>query len=637
MYLQKVVLFARYSTDMQNPKSCDDQSRDVRAGLARKGIDATNALVIHEDGESGTRSDRAGFGQIVEMVARKETFLLAVDDQSRFSRADNVFSFITDLVFVGGRFISTGEGIDTNEVGWELRVKVMELHNSTTIRETGRRVHRGQLGRVLDDKSAGDTCFGFESYFIDPDWAQKMVQRGPKPVKGIRIHEAEARWVRQIFEWFVKDLWSINKIARELTKLKVSKGRRSGKAIWHHHQVRRILANPKYVGKWSWGATRTIRNSRGKVRQVPVPEDRKAVRERPDLRIIAQDLWERAQQRLLDLTKQFGMQPGQKRRGPRVHYSVEYPQGLLRGLVVCSVCQRRLWQQGRGGKYFLACPDSGEGGGLCPMRTRVPLEAAEDAVLKILTELFEVWPDWISRAIAAMRSALELQFQLVPAKLADEKRHLRELEEAIVVILNRLESPEMRPSEALNQRLSEREAEAAELKRSIQAAEEAVASSVEFPNEQWIRQQLKDIPGLFREDQAWSGRLLRRLIGRIEASAVVAPGKKRGYSRLTFDVNAWDVILVALEGRVPEIVARRMRNSATAHNSPKFVIDLGHPGRMEEWAPKIAEMRAAGVTWKEITKITGLGLGPAYETWRRYTRAVMSQNNEEGGPDKAAG
>jgi site-specific DNA recombinase len=162
MHLQKVVIFARYSTDMQNPKSCADQVRDVREGLARKGIDATNALVIHEDGESGTRSDRAGFGQIVEMVARKEEFLLAVDDQSRFSRADNVFSFITDLVFVGGRFVSTGEGIDTQEVGWELRVKVMELHNSTTIREIGRRVHRGQLGRVLDDKCAGDTCFGFE-------------------------------------------------------------------------------------------------------------------------------------------------------------------------------------------------------------------------------------------------------------------------------------------------------------------------------------------------------------------------------------------------------------------------------------------------------------------------------------------
>jgi site-specific DNA recombinase len=636
MLLRKIVIIARYSSEMQNPKSCADQVRDVRVGLAKKGIDATNAVVIHEDAESGTKSDRTGFSQIAEMVARKESFLLAVDDQSRFSRADNVFSFITDLVFVGGRFISTGEGIDTEEVGWELRVKVMELHNATTIRELGRRVHRGQLGRVLDDKCAGDTCFGFKSCFVDPDWAKKVVKRGPKPVKGIKRNKKQARWVRRIFRWFAVELWSINAIARELTRLKVSKGGRSEKAIWHHHQVRRILTNEKYIGRWTWGATRTIRNSKGKVRQVPVPEDRKAVRERPDLRIVRQELWELAQERLIKLTKQFGMQPGQKRRGPRMHHSVEYPQGLLRGLVVCSACQRRMWQEGRGEKYFLACPDSGKGPELCPMRARVPVKAAEDAILKILGDLFERWPEWISQAIAVMRTALEQQFQLIPAQLAEDRHRLRELERAIVVILNRLESPEVSQSEALNQRLRDREGEAAELKRSIQAAEEAAANSAEFPDEQWIRQQLKDIPGLFREDQARASRLLRRLIGRIEASAVVAPGKQRGYSRLTFHVNAWDVVLAALDGQIPESVAQRMRESAAACNSPQFVIDLGQPGRMEEWAPKIAEMRASGVPWKKICEITGLSLGPAYETWRRYVSAMKSLKDQEGGADKAA-
>jgi site-specific DNA recombinase len=97
MLLRKVVIFARYSTDMQNPKSCDDQAREVHQKLREKGINSTNAMVIQEDAESGTRSDRTGFSRIVEMVARGEAFLLAVDDQSRFSRADNAYSFITDL------------------------------------------------------------------------------------------------------------------------------------------------------------------------------------------------------------------------------------------------------------------------------------------------------------------------------------------------------------------------------------------------------------------------------------------------------------------------------------------------------------------------------------------------------------
>ena len=79
---------------------------------------------------------------------------MAVDDQSRLSRADNVFGFIQDLVYHGGRFISTGEGIDTAQNGWELRVKVMELHNSHTIREACARqngLNDEGFGRIVGD------------------------------------------------------------------------------------------------------------------------------------------------------------------------------------------------------------------------------------------------------------------------------------------------------------------------------------------------------------------------------------------------------------------------------------------------------------------------------------------------------
>ena len=289
-----VVIYTRFSTEMQSQKSCEDQEREVREGLQRMGIEAGDALVICDEAQSGTRVDRSGFEQLSEKVDNNQPFILAVDDQSRLSRADNAFSFITDLVYAGGRFISTGEGIDTDSVGWELRVKVMELHNSTTIRELGRPVHRGQFGRVLDDKCTGDTCFGFESYFLDPDWDEKDRAAWSQARQGNRINEDQARWVRKIYEWFAVDHWSINAIARELTTQKVPKGGRSKKTVWRHHQIRRILENAKYVGQWLWGAKRTIRNSKGKVKQVPVPDTQRAMRERPHLRIIAQELWELA-------------------------------------------------------------------------------------------------------------------------------------------------------------------------------------------------------------------------------------------------------------------------------------------------------------------------------------------------------
>ncbi|GAG21587.1 unnamed protein product, partial [marine sediment metagenome] len=112
--------------------------------LPAKGVNPIGALVLKDQAESGTLADRPAMLQLCEMINRCAVDVLAADDQSRFSRSDNVFQIITDLVYSGGRFISTGEGIDTDEPGWELKVKVLELHHSTTIRELGRRVRRGQ-------------------------------------------------------------------------------------------------------------------------------------------------------------------------------------------------------------------------------------------------------------------------------------------------------------------------------------------------------------------------------------------------------------------------------------------------------------------------------------------------------------
>lgn len=178
------VIYARYSSDMQSPKSCADQEREVREAAGRLGIDLTDALVIHDDAESGTKTDRACFERLDAMMKAGQIRRLLVDDQSRLTRACNAFAFITDLVFHGGRFISTGEGLDTTQQGWQLRVKVLELHNSETIGELARRVRRGQIGRLLAKLTAGDYPFGYETFLLRPEQAAQ--NRRGRMVKKLR-------------------------------------------------------------------------------------------------------------------------------------------------------------------------------------------------------------------------------------------------------------------------------------------------------------------------------------------------------------------------------------------------------------------------------------------------------------------
>jgi hypothetical protein len=97
--------------------------------------------------------------------------------------------------------------------------------------------------------------------------------------------------------------------------------------------VRTIVSNSKYIGRWVWGRTTTVRNSKGQTKQEATPKDKWVSVEREDLRIIAQATWEAAQRRLKELGDLYGKKAGQKKRRPRVHHSVAYPTGLLPGLL----------------------------------------------------------------------------------------------------------------------------------------------------------------------------------------------------------------------------------------------------------------------------------------------------------------
>jgi hypothetical protein len=56
---KQVIIYCRYSSDMQRPDSCVDQERAVRAGLAGLGVPADAALVIRWNGaNAGFRSSR---------------------------------------------------------------------------------------------------------------------------------------------------------------------------------------------------------------------------------------------------------------------------------------------------------------------------------------------------------------------------------------------------------------------------------------------------------------------------------------------------------------------------------------------------------------------------------------------------
>jgi DNA invertase Pin-like site-specific DNA recombinase len=621
MASKKIVLYCRYSSDMQRPESCADQERSVRAGLALAGINATAAVVLRDEAESGTKVARDGFQQLCEMVKRGEVALLAVDDQSRLTRADNAYAFIKDLVFTGGRFISTGEGIDTAVRGWELKVQVLQLHHGLTVRDLQHRVYRGQEGRVNADGSAGDFPYGYESYYLDADWAAQLARRGPKPKKGLRICEEEAKWVRQVFAWFIEGR-SIGWIARELTRGKVPKDHRASTSGWHPQQIRRMLGNEKYIGKWVWGKTATCSNSSGETKQVPVPTGQEVTRDRPGLRIIEQDVWDKAVVRLAELNTKFGFKAGQKPRGPRPNPADVYPRSPLGGLLVCGKCGAKLWQSHSNTRRYYACPSAKKGS--CDMTTQVPADRAEQGLVEFLLKVLRSWPEWMQSIYRLTCEAIRDAAERVPEDRDRDARRVVELERQIQNLVNALASSGL-TSPAITNRLRDAEAEKAAIDVRLASAAKFDLAKVELPDDVWVATRLSEW-AVREASKDGPESLLHLALEVVVAEPVIAIGKKRGFARLRFRPNAWSILAAAVGNFLPGAVRDLLPKTAPEHSSePEFTLDLGEATAMDRWAPQIAEWRAAGVTWEEIVERTAMDLNRVFIAWKRYTDSQGAQ------------
>ncbi len=619
-----IILYVRYSSSMQREESCEDQERDIRKHLDSLGINHGSAVVLSDKATSGTKKSRAGYRKIEQMVKDGKAFLLVVLDLSRLSRTSGVKDLITDIRFNSGRFISVRDGIDTDRPGWELPTSFGEAKNAVMVTGLGPRVHGAQEGRILKDDasrdyygSVGDQCFGLTSLQDDPAWVYS--KNDPKPRKHVVVYEPEAKWVREVFRWFVVLCWSILQITRELNRLGVPKGHRSSKPGWHHTQVRRLLGNSKYVGTWTWGRRRNIRNSKGKVKQEQAPEEDVVTVERPGLRIVDNKTWALAQKKLAKLAKVYGKKNGQKPRGAKVHSTDPYPSGLLNRLLVCGHCGARLIYQTGGTDVYFGCPAHRKGP--CPQATRAPRERTEKALLDFLAGEFRSVPGWMDKVMASLDAHLKELDVRVPQEIEGKSKARDGLNKKIANITDAIESSGSN-SAHLTTRLAEHEVEIARLESEIEQAEELQNVSLELPAKTWIAEQISDLADILKGDVRRAALLLRDILGKVQVHEVIPAGKRRGFARLKFTIDAWAVASRVLEEADGFPSAALATAPGRDFKSQEIRLDVGGPSDMDTWAPRIAEMRRKGVLWREIEEITGLKMGNAYTAWKRYTDAV---------------
>ena len=244
--MRKSVIYARYSTDLQNEKSIADQISLCRKYATNERLQV--AKTYEDRAISGASiNGRSGLIALLADAAKKQFDVLIVESLDRLSRDISDLGYIhKTFSFMGIDIIGVNDGgrpADTIMIG--LRGLVGQL-----FREDGaKKVRRGMIGLVNAGKHTGGRAYGY---------APSPLERGNP-----QIVAAEAVTVRRIFDEYLSGK-SPREIAHGLNEDGIAPPR--GMA-WNASTINGspqrgngIIQNEQYAGVLVWNKVRMCKN-----------------------------------------------------------------------------------------------------------------------------------------------------------------------------------------------------------------------------------------------------------------------------------------------------------------------------------------------------------------------------------------
>lgn len=311
-----VAIYARYSSELQNPTSIDDQIAMARRFCEQQGWTVTHVYSDYQ--MSGRSRNRPEFKKMIDAAVEREFDMIVVEAVDRLTRRlTHALQSFELISFRGVGLHSVTEGpqdffrVMLNALG-------AQLFSESTANHT-RRTKEGMLERKGRLHSR---AYGYR-------------RRECKNGRNREIDPGEAAIVLRIFEEAAEGK-SAEQIAIDLNREGIPSP--TG-GLWHSSTLRGnkkrgegILRNRLYIGIGRFGGTRRSFHPETGVRNVKPTPDEMIEAEMPELRIVPQELWDAAQAKIEESALKVS-DSGNPRAAHRTRY-------LLSGLLTCAHCGR---------------------------------------------------------------------------------------------------------------------------------------------------------------------------------------------------------------------------------------------------------------------------------------------------------
>ena len=313
----KVYLYTRVSTTMQ----IDGYSLDAQKTKMKAFCDYNEYEIAgeYEDaGKSGKSIEgRVSFNQMMDDIksGKDEVSYVLVFKLSRFGRnAADVLATLQVMQDFGVNLICVEDGMDSSKDAGKLMISVLSAVAEIERENIRVQTMEGRMQKAREGKWNG----GFAPY-------------GYSLIDGkLEVNEEEAVAIRMIFDQYVNTDLGANGIAKYLENHGIYKiARQNGKnPLFDAALIRRIIQNPVYSGKISYGRRRTekVHGTRNEYRQVK--KDDYLLVDGLHEALVSEEVWEQAQVKVATQAKKYEKVNRDKRE--KIH--------LLSGILKCPVC-----------------------------------------------------------------------------------------------------------------------------------------------------------------------------------------------------------------------------------------------------------------------------------------------------------
>jgi site-specific DNA recombinase len=420
----RVALYARVSTRRQAQTQTADQQLDrLRAHAAGQSWSVAPGHVFRDDGHSGASLKRPGLDRLRDAAASVQLDRILITEPDRLARNHAHQALLVEELQKHGAevvFLDRPMSRDPHDqLLLQIRGAVAEYERALI----SERMRRGRLRKL----QAGTLL-----PWTRPPYGHRLDPERPRDPAGVRLDEAEAAVVRDVFAWFAEEGQPIYALQRRLKQLGIASPQ--GHQPWSTSTLHGVLTNPTHLGQVFAQRVRSQpaqgrrsallpvgRSGSGKVEPVAAAE---WIPVAPVPAIVTRAQFDRAQERLAYNRRMA-------RRNNRAH---SY---LLRGLVSCGRCRLACCgRHTRPGYAYHVCPTKLRSrllvpGERCTAR-HIPARALEDLVWRDLCAVLSA-PEMIAHAMARARGG-----HWLPQEMQARRANLRRGRAALGQQLERL-------------------------------------------------------------------------------------------------------------------------------------------------------------------------------------------------------